>query len=214
MRWMLVLVVTMLLSSYAFCQDVDSPESAGIQLAKNAEFLTDSAQQEIVDANIAFADAANREKAEIVAKRKREARLLHAPLRTAPDDVQTHRYMNMRVAFPPDPSDEFFTTFWKLEGLSHDRAKYAEFERAYFQPTVQKLQQYAAARIPADATEPQRNKLHAAALVDIHRAATDFRISFPNLPARFRVKAGGVSEIFGPSSLFEKVLRQQGLLDQ
>ena len=77
----------------------------------------------------------------------------------------------------------------------------------------QNLHRNAEARIPRNATDDQRRKLRAAAEIDIRRTRTEFRSRIATEQAAFSnqlARAGGL-DIFGPESLFAKVMRHQGL---
>ena len=75
------------------------------------------------------------------------------------------------------------------------------------------LQENAEARIPRSATAEQRAKLRAAAVVDIRRRTTEFssRIATENLRFVNQLASTGGLDIFGPESLFAKVMSHQGL---
>ena len=75
------------------------------------------------------------------------------------------------------------------------------------------LARNAEARIPPQATAAQRAKLHSAAGLDIRRKKTEFASRF-NVEGVFFVSQlarNGGEDMFGPDSLFAKVMRHQGL---
>lgn len=142
------------------------------------------------------------------------------PFRNPPDEVQIHYLLHMRPPiFAHQLTNEFFNTIYRTESLSIsgdvERAKY--YEQTRLQPLVKRLQQNAHIRIPFDATPEQREKLQDAATVDIRHSISELRASYkdgiPRLPERLqKAKDAGELDIFGTGSLFEKVMRQQGLL--
>jgi hypothetical protein len=89
------------------------------------------------------------------------------------------------------------------------------FDKTQLQPVIEELERIASARIPASANDVQRAKLSLAAKLVIHRTIADINAHYAQEkrfdPMKFR--PGTTMEIFGSGSLFEKVMRQQRLLD-
>ncbi len=75
------------------------------------------------------------------------------------------------------------------------------------------LEQNAEARIPPKATAAQRAKLRAAAGIDVRRKKTEYasRINIEGVFFVTQLARGGGEDMFGPDSLFAKVMHQQGL---
>jgi hypothetical protein len=92
------------------------------------------------------------------------------------------------------------------------------FDRTCLHPVIEQLEENAARLIPTKASEQQREKLRLAASIDARRKLVEIRGLYEDgilIPKRFREWAGNDGKtIFASESLFEKVMRQQGLLDK
>ena len=103
---------------------------------------------------------------------------------------------------------EFAIVLVQMHRDAGEQLRVANLDRLCMQ-----LAQNAEARIPPKATAAQRAKLRAAAGIDVRRRKTEF-VSRINLEGVFFVSQfarGGGEDMFGPDSLFAKVMRQQGL---
>lgn len=98
--------------------------------------------------------------------------------------------------------------------ISHGRLPNFElFDKTSLLPVIKKLKLIADTRIPPKTSSATRVKLQLAAKFDIHRTIAEISECFAAeryIPHRFG--PGSNMEIFGSGSLFEKVMRQQGLL--
>lgn len=114
---------------------------------------------------------------------------------------------------------ETFKAFDRLENRLPERNKEAKFfDFGRLPRIIQELQQVAAMRVPPIASDTQRDKLKVAASLDIRHAVSKYCASYAEGgPAKLeqvrKARNGDELDIFGPESLFQKVMRQQGLLE-
>ena len=95
-----------------------------------------------------------------------------------------------------------------------DDEKIELIDSLHLRPAIEQLWDNAANRIPFHASASQREKLRLAAVIDVHRTIAELRESFAKgtVPERFEVaRRNGKVDIFDSGSLFNKVMRQQGL---
>ncbi len=194
MQWMRAVIVTMLLSSTTVSQDDILRKGAG-------DFQRQAFSLQNIEALIESAYS--------------EKKL--QPKDSMPKPAPARRELE-RAKLQSHKRQAMFDAVDKLDDLFAESNKSKLFDFGRLPQIIQELEQVASKRVPSNATDSQREKLKVAAKLDIRHTVSKYCASYAEGgPAKLEkvrtAQNGGELDVFGSGSLFEKVLRQQGLLD-